>query len=334
MPDLKLASNWKSCGYHYDMRRWSHGNARINFSFSKGDDNYGGIQRKELDDFCKSLGKQMNLVLYRMEDTENLRSRLRERRRTEERKKATEKEKREVFRYQQMERNKRRREAKERDYSSLSSIREGEGEERESTREERRALSKAESDLEERRMKNRKWREAKQGKAELLDEGPSSLFANLRPLLICQNCQGVGEDGEVFKCEAEKHNLCRTCCNLSEEDTLEVCPLCASPIMGRHSFFEKVLALVQHGPAAPEQETTSFSFIPSKVEQVFPELKKRGMEKEEKEEEEEEESEQKRRRGKREKVKEPSTVSVTLTSEGEEEWDEVKRIEEEIEQNI
>ena len=35
----------------------------------------------------------------------------------------------------------------------------------------------------------RKWREAKQGKAELLDEGPSSLFANLRPLLICQNCQ-------------------------------------------------------------------------------------------------------------------------------------------------
>ena len=34
----------------------------------------------------------------RMEDTENLRSRLRERRRTEERQKATEKEKREVFR--------------------------------------------------------------------------------------------------------------------------------------------------------------------------------------------------------------------------------------------
>ena len=76
----------------------------------------------------------------RMEDTENLRSRLRERRRTEERKKATEKEKREVFRlslkmniivkmtmmmgrYQQMERNKRRREAKEKDHSSLSSIR-------------------------------------------------------------------------------------------------------------------------------------------------------------------------------------------------------------------
>ena len=84
-----------------------------------------------------------------------------------------------------------------------------------------------------------------------------------------------------------------------------------------------MLALVQHGPTGQEQETTSFSFIPSKVsyqlsfdftanldlrkvELVSPELKKRGMEMEEAEEEEEKEkegdSEQKRRRGKREKV--------------------------------
>jgi len=330
MPDLKLASNWKSCGYHYDMRRWAHGNSRINFGFSKGDDNYGGVKRKELDDFCKSLGKQMNLVLYRMEDTENLRSRLRERRRTEERMKATEKEKREVFRYQQMERNKRRREAKEKEQSSLSSIREDEGEERERIREERRALRRAEAELEERRMKNKKWREEK-SKAQLLDstlDGGSSLFVNLRPLLICQNCQGVGEDGEVRQCEVERHNLCSACSNLTAEDSGEICPLCASPIRGRHSFLEKVLALVQHGPTAPEQETTSFTFTPSKkVEVVSPELAKRGSAKREKEEE----NEQKRRRGRREKVKEPSTVSVTLTSEGEEEWDEVKRIEEEIE---
>jgi len=324
--------NWKSCGYHYDMRRWAHGNSRINFGFSKGDDNYGGVKRKELDDFCKSLGKQMNLVLYRMEDTENLRSRLRERRRTEERKKATEKEKREVFRYQQMERNKRRREAKEKDHSSLSSIREDELEERESMREERRALRRAEAELEERRVKNRKWREEKV-KAQRLDpDGGSSLFANLRPLLVCQNCQGVGEDGEVQQCDMERHNLCAACCKLSEEASREVCPLCGSSIMGRHSFLEKVLALVQHGPtAAPEQETTSFTFTASKkVEVVSPELKKRGIERKEKEEE----TEQKKMRGKREKVKEPSTVSVTLTSEGEEEWDEVKRIEEEIEPNI
>ena len=82
--NLKLGSNWKACGYLYDMRRWDHGNSRvnigfvelflrplslpqINFGFCKGDDNYGGVKRKELDDFLKSLGKSYNLVLYRMQ---------------------------------------------------------------------------------------------------------------------------------------------------------------------------------------------------------------------------------------------------------------------------
>ena len=51
---------------------------QINFGFCKGDDNFGGVQRKELDDFTKSLGKQMTLVMYRMQDTENVRMRLRE----------------------------------------------------------------------------------------------------------------------------------------------------------------------------------------------------------------------------------------------------------------
>ena len=51
---------------------------QINFGFCKGDDNFGGRQRKELDDFTKSLGKQMTLVMYRMQDTENVRMRLRE----------------------------------------------------------------------------------------------------------------------------------------------------------------------------------------------------------------------------------------------------------------
>ena len=67
------------------MRRFAHGNPRvntpsifnlkvkhgvilqINFGWCKGDDNFGGRQRKELDDFTKSLGKQMNLVMYRMQ---------------------------------------------------------------------------------------------------------------------------------------------------------------------------------------------------------------------------------------------------------------------------
>ena len=51
---------------------------QINFGWCKGDDNFGGRQRKELDDFTKSLGKQMTLVMYRMQDTENVRMRLRE----------------------------------------------------------------------------------------------------------------------------------------------------------------------------------------------------------------------------------------------------------------
>ena len=40
---------------------------QIGFGFCKGDDNYGGVKRKELDDFLKSLGKTYNLVLYRMQ---------------------------------------------------------------------------------------------------------------------------------------------------------------------------------------------------------------------------------------------------------------------------
>ena len=147
----------------------------------------------------------------------------------------------------------------------------------------------------------RKWREEK-GKVELLDspeEGRGGLFAKLKPLLICQNCQasikwqllspllldhlqGVGEDGEVRQCEKERHNICTACCNLSKEAPGEVlcccccscccivvvvlllllfcfggahdknfpshltclsqgCPLCSSPMMGRHSFLEKVV---------------------------------------------------------------------------------------------
>ena len=38
-------------------------NLQLGFGFCKGDDNFGGGRRKELDDFTLSLGKQMNLVL-------------------------------------------------------------------------------------------------------------------------------------------------------------------------------------------------------------------------------------------------------------------------------
>ena len=61
---------------------------QINFGFCKGDDNFGGRKRKELDDFLKSLGKQMTLKMYRLEDTERVRMKLREDRRREVRERA------------------------------------------------------------------------------------------------------------------------------------------------------------------------------------------------------------------------------------------------------
>ena len=41
-------------------------NLQLGFGFCKGDDNFGGGRRKELDDFTLSLGKQMNLVITMM----------------------------------------------------------------------------------------------------------------------------------------------------------------------------------------------------------------------------------------------------------------------------
>ena len=32
--NLKLGSNWKSCGIGIDMRRWAHGNARVRILLS------------------------------------------------------------------------------------------------------------------------------------------------------------------------------------------------------------------------------------------------------------------------------------------------------------
>ena len=94
---MKLGSNRKSIGMGAGYREFSYDNKRvkrnqqneillsnfsliqIGFGFCKGDDNFGGQRRKELDDFTKSLGKQMNLVMKRMEETKKIRMRLRER---------------------------------------------------------------------------------------------------------------------------------------------------------------------------------------------------------------------------------------------------------------
>merc|ERR1712107_305288 len=134
---------------------------------------------------------------------------------------------------------------------------------------------------------------------------------------------GIGEDGEVRRCEKEKHILCKACCNLTEDG--EVCPLCDSGIMGQHNVLEQVLALMSlsfhHDLAIAEQESNSFMFTPNqKAEQAGSlELKKKE------EGEGEMEVVQRRKREKKEKGKGPSTIStMILTSEGEEQWDEVK----------
>ena len=75
-------------GFNQTRNRLNSRILQINFGFCKGDDNFGGRKRKELDDFLKSLGKQMTLKMYRMEDTERVRMKLREDRRREVREKA------------------------------------------------------------------------------------------------------------------------------------------------------------------------------------------------------------------------------------------------------
>merc|ERR1719318_1540079 len=178
--NLKLGSNWKSCGVGAEMRRWDHGNGRINFGFCKGDDNFGGRKRKELDDFTKSLGKQMNLVLYRMEDTERVRYQLRERRRQEMREKAAREEEKEKKQVERMERNRKWRERKN-------------GEEKLGSIAEERILD----EKEERKQKNIEWRKRKESRRttfQICDyrrqtSESLSLTSFLQPLLECPYCQ-------------------------------------------------------------------------------------------------------------------------------------------------
>ena len=56
--------NYYHCHNHHPLNLIFH--FQLGFGFCKGDDNFGGGRRKELDDFTLSLGKQMNLVLLVM----------------------------------------------------------------------------------------------------------------------------------------------------------------------------------------------------------------------------------------------------------------------------
>ena len=71
-----------------------------------------------MDDFTKSLGKQMNLVMKRMEETKKVRMRLREKQQEEEGEKMMKKE---MEKKEQLERMSRNKEWREKKRSSISS---------------------------------------------------------------------------------------------------------------------------------------------------------------------------------------------------------------------
>lgn len=228
--NLKLGSNWKSCGIGIDMRRWAHGNPRINFGWCKGDDNFGGRQRKELDDFTKSLGKQMNLVMYRMQDTENVRFRLRERKRQEVRDKFEKEEREDKLRMERLERNKKWRQRKE-------GTEDLEDEEKEL------------DDNEKRKLKNREWRLKRESPEGSIDATMDPLANLPAPRLLdlvlvqlqCDSCQReMGPPVSIVQCSTG-HNVCRLC---YDEHDVKTCSLCSSEFVGSNSALMKVAQMI------------------------------------------------------------------------------------------
>jgi len=212
------------------MRRIAHGNSRINFGFCKGDDNFGGRKRKEIDDFLKSLGKQMNLVMYRMQDTENVRTKLREERRQDVRIKAEMEEEREKMQMERLERNRKWREKKF-GKENLEDI----------------AEEKVMDEKEERKQKNKEWREKRENRGkceeiteEKVDEKPS-LSSLILPELHCQNCHELlAPPIIIFQC-SDLHKTCQAC---MQGQDLKTCPICSGDIMGRNMALETVAAMI------------------------------------------------------------------------------------------
>lgn len=189
------------------MRRFAHGNPRINFGWCKGDDNFGGRQRKELDDFTKSLGKQMNLVMYRMQDTENIRMRLRERARQEVRDKFEKEEREEKERDERLERNRKWRQRKEGG---------------ESLEEEEKELDENEK----RKLKNKEWRLKRESPEGSIDENHDNGKSNVRLIdivmaqLVCDNCHQEMSPPMTIHQTNMGHNVCGQCCDIENIESV------------------------------------------------------------------------------------------------------------------
>ena len=152
----------------------------------------------------------MNLVMYRMEDTERVRYKLRERRRQEIREKAAKEEETEKKQMERMEMNRKWRERKH----GKECI-------------EQNQENKIQNEKEERRLKNKEWREKRENT--ILKESklnihnnhkcmlPSaSLETQLLPSLECPYCQvEMSPPTKIFQC-SQAHNLCDKCKSLRQ----------------------------------------------------------------------------------------------------------------------
>ena len=141
----------------------------------------------------------MNLVLYRMEDTERIRFKLREKRRQEIREKAAKDEENEKERMDRMERNRKWRDRKLGRESFESLLEE-----------------KTQDEREERRIKNKEWRERRvhlktRENEERKENLSQSLEQEILPELECPYCQvEMRPPTKIYQCQ-EGHNLCQHC---------------------------------------------------------------------------------------------------------------------------
>ena len=142
----------------------------------------------------------MNLVMYRMQDTENVRTKLREERRQDVRVKAEREEEREKMQMERLERNRKWREKKF-GKENLEDI----------------AEEKVMDEKEERKQKNKEWREKRENRGkceeiteEKVEEKPS-LSSLILPELHCQNCHKLlAPPSSIFQC-SHFHKTCQGC---------------------------------------------------------------------------------------------------------------------------
>ena len=150
----------------------------------------------------------MNLVMYRMQDTERVRFKLREDRRQEVRMKAEREEEREKLQMERLERNKKWRERK----LGIENL-------KDMTKE------KPLDEREERIQKNKDWRIRRQNGGTIDErsereqrQGEKSLVSSLvLPELHCQNCHELlMPPGRIFQCE-DDHKICQTCASRQDK---------------------------------------------------------------------------------------------------------------------